>query len=284
MNRRGAALVVAAVLALAAVVSSQAASIAAGALLHPYRARSTAAKPAACEDLELTNEGIRLKGWRCPADAGGRRGTIVYLHGIADSRASGVGIIERYRRKGFDVVTYDSRAHGESGGDVCTYGYFERRDLRRVIDTLAAGPVVLIGTSLGAAVALQHAADDQRVAGVVAAEVFSDLRTIARERAPFFLPRRVIEKALRLAEERGRFRVDAVSAMEAAKRIRVPVLLIHGAEDRDTNPAHSQRVLAALGGPKRLILVEGRGHNRSLSSPQIWDEIDGWIEMLIAAS
>jgi hypothetical protein len=41
---------------------------------------------------------------------------------------------------------------------------------------------VLLGTSLGAAVALQEAADDGRVVGIVAAEVFSDLRTVARAR------------------------------------------------------------------------------------------------------
>ena len=72
------------------------------------------------------------------------------------------------------MIAYDSRAHGDSQGDACTYGFFEKEDLHRVIDTLGPGPVVLIGTSLGAAVALQEAADDRRVSAVVAAETFSD--------------------------------------------------------------------------------------------------------------
>ena len=62
-------------------------------------------------------------------------------------------------------VAYDSRAHGESEGDVCTYGFFEKRDLHQVLDSIGPGPIALVGTSRGAAVALQEAAEDARVAG-----------------------------------------------------------------------------------------------------------------------
>jgi dipeptidyl aminopeptidase/acylaminoacyl peptidase len=70
--------------------------------------------------------------------------------------------------------------------------------------------------------------------------------------------------------------VDAVSPFNAASRIAIPVLLIHGAEDSDTPPARSERVFAALRGPKRLILVPHTGHDRSLSG-DVWGEIDKWI-------
>ncbi|HEV3486479.1 MAG TPA: alpha/beta fold hydrolase, partial [Vicinamibacterales bacterium] len=169
---------------------------------------------------------MRLEAWRCAAQ-GSLRGSVVYLHGVADNRASARGVIPRYVSRGFDVIAYDNRAHGNSEGEFCTYGFFEKHDLRRVIDTLAPGPVVLIGTSLGAAVALQEAADDSRVSTVVAAEVFSDLRTVAEERAPFFLPGGIVRKAFRIAEERAAFGIGAVSPREAAARIRIPVLLIH---------------------------------------------------------
>ena len=93
-------------------------------------------------------------------------------------------------------------------------------------------------------------ADDPRVAGVVAAEVFSDLRTVARERAPFVLRDNVIERAFTIAEERGQFKIDVVDVSAAARRITRPVLLIHGADDSDTTPDHSRRVYDALAGPK----------------------------------
>jgi len=197
----------------------------------------------------------------------------VYLHGVGDNRTSAAGVIDRFGKRGFDVIAYDSRAHGDSQGDICTYGFFEKRDLFRVLDTVDAGPIVLIGTSLGAAVALQEAALDTRVTAVIAAETFSDLRTVATERAPFFFTPGTIARAFRLAEEQGRFEVDAVSPEAAARAIRIPVLLVHGATDVDTPLDHSRRVLAALAGPKRLILVPGAGHNESLRG-EVWDEID----------
>ena len=275
--KRVAAVVIAAVIGVGVFIATRAADMAAGALLHPARKARRVATPAGCDELRLTGAGVQLAAWRCRAE-GSPRGTIVYLHGIADNRASGAGVVARYRAQGFDAIAYDNRAHGDSEGDVCTYGSHEKEDLKRVIDAARAQPVVLIGASLGGAVALQTAAEDARVDGVVAAEVFSDLRTVARERAPFFLPDRILETAFRIAEQRGRFDIDVVSPAAAARRIRVPVLLIHGARDTETGPEHSQRIYEALAGPKRLIVVEGAGHNHSLSDGAIWSEIDRWIE------
>jgi pimeloyl-ACP methyl ester carboxylesterase len=204
----------------------------------------------------------------------------VYLHGIADNRSSAAGVIARFRPRGFNVIAYDSRAHGQSDGDACTYGVYEKLDLHRVLDTIPAGPVVLIGNSLGAAVALQEAAGDARVTAVVAAETFSSLRTVATERAPSFFTAGEIRKAFELASREGRFDIDAASPEKAAMSIRVPVLLIHGAADRETPPEHSQRVLAALRGPKQLILVPGAGHNESLR-PDVWTAIEAWVDHVL---
>lgn len=95
---------------------------------------------------------------------------------------------------------------------------------------------MLLGTSLGAAVALQEAARDARVTAVIAAETFSDLRTIATERAPFFFTSGIIARAFQVAEQQGRFSVDAVSPLIAATEITVPVLLIHGEADTTRHP------------------------------------------------
>lgn len=209
------------------------------------------------------------------------RGTLIYLYGVADNRTGATGIVERFGTLGFDVVAYDSRAHGESEGDACTYGIFEKHDLQRVIDTIGPAPIVLLGTSLGAAVALQEAAHDHRVTAVVAAEVFSDLRTVATERAPFFFTSGIIDRAPTLAEQQGRFQVDEVSPIAAAAAVRIPVLLVHGEADTDTPPAHSRRVLAALAGPKCLTLVPGARHHGDLRDA--WGEVEHWLDEMLAS-
>jgi uncharacterized protein len=269
------------VVLMAALLWWQLPGIGAGALLHPARSTAISTPPARCVNAELPGDTIALRGWLCGTPLTSR-GTLVVLHGVADTRRSTAPIVERYLARGFDVIAYDSRAHGQSAGDMCTYGFYEKRDLRSVIDAFGHGPIVLLGTSLGAAVALQEAASDPRVVAVVAAESFSDLRTVATERAPFVFTPGSIREAFALAERLGQFRVDEVSPLDAAKSISASVLLVHGAADVETRPDHSQRIYDALKGPKRLILVPGIGHNHSLQ-PEVWPEIDAWIDRALVA-
>jgi alpha-beta hydrolase superfamily lysophospholipase len=253
----------------------------AAALLHPGRHTASRQPTLPFEAFVWEGAGtpgVKLVGWWF--HAGSPRGTLIYLHGVADNRGSSVGIAEHFVPLGFDVVAYDSRAHGDSGGDACTYGYYEKQDLARVIDHLDLkpdrAPVVVMGTSMGAAVALQAAAQDSRIATVIAVAPFSDLRTAAAERAPFFASRGNVEDAFRLANEGGHFRVDEVSPVAAAPHIHAPVLLIHGDHDTETPHAHSERILAALGGPKRLLTIAGGGHRGGLNA-ETWRELDAWL-------
>src|SRR5262245_44870543 len=175
------------------------------------------------------------------------------------------------------------QARVESDGAACTYGFYEKQDLRRVVDTIDSGPVVLMGTSLGAAVALQEAAEDGRIGAVVAAETFSDLRTVAIERAPFFFTPNAIRRASQLAAAGGRFTIEAVSPETAARNIQAPVLVIHGSIDRDTPPDHSRRVFEALRGPKQLIMAPNAGHNQSLTGA-VWQDVETSIDRALSAA
>lgn len=255
-------------------------SWAANALLHPSRRPITRQPDRPFEAVEFEGAGVKLKGWWFHAPSA--RGTVVVLHGVADNRGSSVGIADHFLARGFDVVAYDSRAHGESGGDVCTYGFYEKDDLRRVLDRVAAKPVVLIGFSMGAAIALQEAAEDPRVGAVVAVSPFSDLRTAAAQRAPFFASKGNIADAFRLAEAEGKFRADDVSPMAAAAHVASPTLIIHGDHDDETPPDHSRRIFAALHDPKRLILVPGGSHNHVIDAG-VWRDIDTWLDAALAS-
>ncbi|RYD39342.1 MAG: hypothetical protein EOP83_36940, partial [Verrucomicrobiaceae bacterium] len=152
---------------------------------------------------------------------------------------------------------------------------------RKVLDTVRPGPVILIGSSLGAAVSLQLAAEEPRISAVVAAESFSDLRTVATDRAPFFFTAGMIEKSFTLAGQEGHFRIDDASPLQAAKFIKVPVMVIHGAADVDTLPGQAQRIHDALSCPKRLMLVPGAAHNQSLNHGKVWTEIESWIDSIL---
>jgi pimeloyl-ACP methyl ester carboxylesterase len=244
-------------------------------LLHPKRRLERKQPTRPFEPFEWQGDGVPLVGWWFHAPPPGARGTVVFLHGVADNRGAGVGAAEHFVPLGFDVVAYDSRAHGESGGDACTYGFYEKRDLARVLDHLPRTPIVVMGASMGASVALQAAAEDRRIAGVISVAAFAELRTAAIERAPFFASQGNIEDAFRLAEAAARFRVDDVSPAALAPRITAPVLLVHGDADKETPYANALRIYAGLSGPKQLVTVAGGGH-RGLR-PETWQQIEAWL-------
>ncbi len=228
-------------------------------------------------DLSFAGDGVGLRGWVFDADAP-RCGTVVFLHGRNQNREAGLPVAQRLVPLGYEVVAYDSRAHGESGGTFSTFGYYERRDVSRALDAIGADRVILVGVSLGAAVALQAAADDPRVAGVIAVSGFSSMEQVIRDRFPPFVPEVDVQEAFREVEREAGMRVREVDVVAAARRIEAPVLLLHGADDRFVNPAHSVRVFQALRGPREIVIVRGAGHGDVLRREEAWAAIRGWLD------
>ena len=84
----------------------------ANALLHPQRRPMRHQPDRPFDAVDFDGAGVKLKGWWFHGAA--HRGTLVYLHGLADNRGTSVGIADHFLARGFDVIAYDSRAHGES--------------------------------------------------------------------------------------------------------------------------------------------------------------------------
>ena len=137
-------------------------------IVNPIRMPVVGAPAVAHEALTVeTLEGFKLKGWVFRAAP--QTGLVVVLHGKDINRQHYLEQALSLRAKGFTVVAYDQRAHGESEGTAITYGVNEVGDLQRVLDAaprIEGQPCVVIGESLGAAVALQTAAVDQRITHV----------------------------------------------------------------------------------------------------------------------
>lgn len=273
------AFALAALLAAGCVPPAMGASL----LIDPIRTPIVQNPSLAHRSLTFRSGGIELSGWLFEP-AGKPKGLVVFLHGRMANRSWGIDAAEALVPHGYAVLAYDQRAHGASGGEYCTYGYLEKGDLSRALDAVGIAPAYVIGHSLGGAVALQAAAEDSRVRGVVAAASFSDLWTIVHERAPRFASDREVLDSIRLAEQKAGFKIEDVSPQVSAAHIEVPVLLLHGTRDRSVRPSHSQRILSALHGPKRLLVVDGATHYDVLRYPVIWSKITSFLDALGPAS
>jgi pimeloyl-ACP methyl ester carboxylesterase len=227
-------------------------------------------------EVAFPGDGVELRGWLFPA-RGAARGTVVFLHGRNQNRDAGVVVARRLVPLGYDVLAYDSRAHGASGGKYSTFGYYEKWDVCRAIDFLGADRVVLVGVSLGAAVALQAASADPRVAGVVAVSSFSSLEEIVREKMPPFVSEEQLRDALRAVERRAAMKVKDADSVEAARHVTAPVLLLHGDLDGFTPMSHTEQIYAALRGERAIVRVPGAHHADVLAFDAAWAAILGWL-------
>lgn len=111
------------------------------------------------ELVEFEGEGVRLRGDRWPVpDA---KGVAILLHGGGQTRHSWHRAGPRLAAAGWDTISLDQRGHGDS--DWAPDGKYGlgtmARDLYRVVDSLDAGPPVLVGASMGGSVSLLATGD-----------------------------------------------------------------------------------------------------------------------------
>ena len=179
-------------------------------------------------------------------------------------------------RHGYSVVMMDSRAQGESGGDMVTFGWKERYDTVAIADALYASEKVrhlyALGVSMGAAIALQSAAVEPRIEAVAAEDPFADLREVSYDYAGLFIGswlgktlfRPAVIVAMNAAEKEGGFKPEDASPEKAVAARSFPVLLICGTRDRRIPCRHAQRIYESARGPKELWNVDGAEHASAL--------------------
>ncbi len=190
------------------------------------------------------------------------KGTVVVLHGRDESKASFpyFGVAQVLSRKGYDVILMDLRAHGRSSDRYVTYGAKEKHDVKAVVDILlreqvVRPPLYAFGATLGAATAIQYAAIDPRCEGVFAMAPYQDLRNIARYETQNRLNDEQFEQLMTQIAKIADFDPEEASAVEAARQVKVPLLLAHGLLDLTVPLAHSEAIRDAAGGPKKLLVI-----------------------------
>jgi len=222
-------------------------------------------------------DNVLLRGWKVrPRFANGD--WVLLLHGVSDNRTGMTGQAGLLLRHGYSVVMMDSRAHGESGGSTATYGWLERRDTRAIVDALYATEMprnlFALGSSMGAAIALESAGVEPRIAGVVAESSFSDLREVTYDYAglhwsPWLgktLFRPGTWTAISAAQKEGGFSADDVSPAKSVAARPFAVLLICDESDHIIPCRHTHRIFDVATGPKELWEVPGAGHASALGT------------------
>lgn len=230
------------------------------------------------EEVTLkTFDGVVLKGWFIPSPVVKEAAPAVVLcHGLGANRSDFTDLAGYLVRRGFHILLFDFRAHGDSGGRRSSFGYTEKEDLRSAIRYLEKRKevdperVAVYGFSMGAAVAVMTAAEEDSIKAVVSDSSFTNLRdqginllktAYGKWATPLVYPL--------LWTYRLYFRInpDIVSPLEHISMISPrPVLIIGGEEDEQMPASDAQRLFTVAGKPKELWLVPGAVHGGTLYS------------------
>ncbi len=204
---------------------------------------------------------------RCWFTDGGADAVVVIAHGFTANKDDPkvVALAERLHEDGYDVVTYDSRGHGQSGGR-CTLGKLEEQDVAAVVAWARQRTprVVLVGASMGAVGVLSYAAKDPGLAGVVAVSSPGRWRLPLRIRSLVTAGMARTAPGRRWAKRKMNVRIAPWDAPEPAHvhldTVRCPVTVIHGAQD-PIIPWGSSLAREVVEGPRReLVVVPEMGH------------------------
>lgn len=176
------------------------------------------------------------------------------------------------RALGYNTIVVDERAHGKSGGHTISFGIKERWDCVDWADYARNRfgrntKLILSGVSMGAATVLMASELDlpETVAAITADCPYSSPGAIIRKvAADVRLPSWLIYPFVVLgALVFGRFRLWESSPVKAVANTDIPILLIHGTDDRFVPCDMSRVIFAACGGPKRLETFKDAGHGLS---------------------
>jgi dipeptidyl aminopeptidase/acylaminoacyl peptidase len=272
--------------------------------LHPYSHPVTAgeernARAAAQKDnvdfrdVELaTPDGAVLRAWFMrPAEANGD--AVILLHGVSDNRMGTYGYGKWLVENHYMVLLPDSRAHGSSTGELATYGLKEADDIHRWVDWTESTEhphcMFGLGESMGAAQLLQSLPKEPRFCAVVAESPFARFREVAYARfgRPFhtgpWLGRTFFQPAVDVGFLYVRLHyglnMEMASPEQAVVGNETPVLLIHGLNDINIPPYHSDRIRAKNPSSVEVWKVPGAFHTGAHHvAPQEFERrVLGWF-------
>ena len=171
--------------------------------------------------------------------------TVLYAHGNAEDLGQLAPYLEELRRTGFAVLAFDYRGYGMStGSPPSAKGATSDMEAvyRHAVKTLAIPPsrIVLFGRSVGSGPATDLASRVP-IGGLVLESAFvSAFRVLTRvSLLPF----------------------DRFHNLRHIRRVRAPVLVIHGTADEVIPVSHGRLLYEAAGQPRQALWIDGAHHN-----------------------
>ncbi len=240
-----------------------------------------------------SSDGIKLVGHFQGAKNPKR--VIIAMHGWRSSWASDFGAAaDFWRENDCEVLYAEQRGQGNSEGDYMGFGLLERYDCLDWINwvnerTGGNLPIYLSGISMGATTVLMAAGLDlpENVKGITADCGFTSPHGIWKyvSESNLHIPYSGIQAAIinDMCKKHINMSADECTTIDAMKHCKIPVLFIHGTDDKFVPISMTYENYKACTAPKKLLVVPGAEHGMSFlvdnelyseAAKQFWKEND----------
>lgn len=225
----------------------------------------------------VTKDGLTLAGWLMKPDRTGK-GTpaIIICHGLGANKSDFTDLAVFLARRGYLVLTFDFRAHGDSEGSRTSLGYHEQKDVSAALRYLSSQPEVdqdrigIFGFSLGGSTAILAAAETRKFRAVAADSAFTSLRDQARQAITGFyhLPAfPFVDLSVLGYELYFQTRVRGIAPESVIGTLApAPVLIIAGEGDDMIPAENGRRLYQAAQEPKELWIIPVGGHGGTVAA------------------
>lgn len=198
----------------------------------------------------------------------GSRKIIILCHGITWSLYCSVKYMDMFLKKDFAIFIYDHRNHGLSGGRDTSFGYYEKYDLKKCTDWLfdKLGKNIIIGLhgeSMGAGIALQNIAIDDRVNFCIEDCGYSDAQELFKHRlnkdyniniSP------IVKLSSKISKIRVGWDFKDVSPITTLPMVKIPILFIHGENDEYVPTYMCKQMYSVTKSYKDMYIAPNAGH------------------------
>ena len=230
------------------------------------------------EEVEITSrDGLRLVGHWYPCENAKR--VIVAMHGWRSAWYLDFGMIaDFWHNEGCSILFAEQRAQNNSDGEYITFGYMERYDCLDWINwvnecTEQQYPIYLAGVSMGASTVLMTTGLDlpENVKGVIAdcgyTSAYDIWRHVVKDnmKLSYGLRGLMID---RICQTKINTNSKEITTLTAMQKTQIPILFIHGTDDKFVPVRMTYENYKACNVPKELLIVPGAIHGQSYDVEQ----------------
>jgi len=211
-----------------------------------------------------SKSGSEIKGWYL--DTQHPKGGVLLLHGVRSNRLQMLNRARFLQNDGYDVLLFDFQAHGESGGDVITFGYQEALDVEAGYEylqkSLGSSNIAIIGVSLGGASALLSPTKTKAKV-MILESVYPSIEQAIKDRLKIYLgsvgeylsPLLTIQLKPRMG-----IGIDDLKPINHISQATGAIMIITGSNDQRTTVEESKEMYAKANKPKELWIVKDAKH------------------------